>query len=26
MVSDKQERFEIEIPLFTLSEPYTTVH
>jgi ApaG protein len=26
MISDKKERFEIEIPQFTLSEPYTTVH
>jgi len=26
MVSEKKERFEIEIPQFTLSEPYTTVH
>ena len=26
MVTDKQEHFEIEIPPFTLTEPYTTVH
>jgi ApaG protein len=26
MVTDKQERFDIEIPPFTLTEPYTTVH
>ena len=26
MVHDQQERFEIEIPAFMLTEPYTTVH
>jgi ApaG protein len=26
MVTDAREEFEIEIPLFTLTEPYTTVH
>lgn len=26
MVNDQQEHFEIEIPAFTLTEPYTTVH
>jgi ApaG protein len=26
MVDDKKENFEIEIPMFTLTEPYTTVH
>ena len=26
MVTDKQEDFEIEIPPFTMTEPYTTVH
>ena len=26
MVNDQQEYFEIEIPAFTLTEPYTTVH
>jgi ApaG protein len=26
MVNDKQEEFQIEIPPFTLTEPYTTVH
>jgi ApaG protein len=26
MVNDKSEAFEIEIPAFTLTEPYTTVH
>lgn len=26
MITDKQERFEVEIPVFTLTEPYTTVH
>jgi ApaG protein len=26
MVTDKQEHFEIEIPPFTMTEPYTTVH
>jgi ApaG protein len=26
MVNDKKEDFEIEIPMFTLTEPYTTVH
>src|SRR5262245_25102350 len=26
MISDKKERFEIEIPQFTLSEPYGTIH
>jgi ApaG protein len=26
MVNDKKENFEIEIPMFTLTEPYTTVH
>jgi ApaG protein len=26
MVNDKRESFEIEIPAFTLTEPYTTVH
>jgi ApaG protein len=26
MVNDKRESFEIEIPPFTLTEPYTTVH
>jgi ApaG protein len=25
-VDDRQENFDIEIPPFTLSEPYTTVH
>jgi ApaG protein len=26
MVSDKEDTFDIEIPTFTLTEPYTTVH
>jgi len=26
MTTDEQERFEIEIPTFTLTEPYSTVH
>jgi ApaG protein len=26
MVNSEQERFDIEIPPFTLTEPYTTVH
>lgn len=26
MITDKQEDFEVEIPIFTLTEPYTTVH
>ena len=26
MVTDTQEPFDIEIPAFTLTEPYTTVH
>jgi ApaG protein len=26
MITDKQEHFEIEIPSFTMTEPYTTVH
>jgi uncharacterized protein affecting Mg2+/Co2+ transport len=26
MVTDAREDFEIEIPIFTLTEPYTTVH
>jgi ApaG protein len=26
MVTDRQEDFEVEIPVFTLTEPYTTVH
>ena len=26
MVTGEQERFDIEIPMFTLTEPYTTVH
>ena len=26
MVTSGQERFDIEIPMFTLTEPYTTVH
>ncbi len=26
MVNNRQERFEIEIPPFTLTEPYSTVH
>lgn len=26
MVTDKQEQFDIVIPQFTLTEPYTTVH
>ncbi|MSO55781.1 MAG: Co2+/Mg2+ efflux protein ApaG [Acidobacteria bacterium] len=26
MVTDKQEPFDIQIPPFTLTEPYTTVH
>jgi len=26
MVTDRQEPFEIEIPTFTMTEPYTTVH
>ena len=26
MVTTDKERFDIEIPLFTLTEPYTTVH
>jgi ApaG protein len=26
MVNDKRESFDIEIPPFTLTEPYTTVH
>ena len=26
MVSSEREEFEIEIPAFTLTEPYTTVH
>jgi ApaG protein len=26
MVNDTKENFEIEIPMFTLTEPYTTVH
>ena len=26
MITDKQEPFDIEIPQFTLTEPYTTVH
>ena len=26
MVTDKRENFEIQIPMFTMTEPYTTVH
>src|SRR4051812_37081224 len=26
MITDRQERFDIEIPSFTMTEPYTTVH
>jgi ApaG protein len=26
MITDKNEPFEIEVPSFTLTEPYTTVH
>src|SRR3954471_7669477 len=26
MITDKQEGFEIQIPQFTMTEPYTTVH
>ena len=26
MVTDEQERFDIDIPVFTLTEPYDTVH
>ena len=26
MITDQQEHFEIVIPVFTLTEPYTTVH
>jgi ApaG protein len=26
MVTDKREGFDVEIPLFTMTEPYTTVH
>ena len=26
MIGDGQERFDVEIPMFTLTEPYTTVH
>jgi len=26
MVTSEQEHFDIEIPMFTLTEPYTTVH
>jgi ApaG protein len=26
MINDRQEHFDIEIPMFTLTEPYTTVH
>jgi ApaG protein len=26
MVTDKEEQFDIEVPQFTLTEPYTTVH
>lgn len=26
MVTDGQEHFDVEIPMFTLTEPYTTVH
>ena len=26
MVNDAQERFDVDIPMFTLTEPYTTVH
>jgi ApaG protein len=26
MVTDKRENFDIQIPLFTMTEPYTTVH
>jgi uncharacterized protein affecting Mg2+/Co2+ transport len=26
MITGAQEPFEIEIPMFTLTEPYTTVH
>lgn len=26
MIADKRENFDIEIPVFTLTEPYTTVH
>ncbi len=26
MVTDAEERFDIDIPMFTLTEPYTTVH
>ena len=26
MVSEDQEHFDVEIPMFTLTEPYTTVH
>jgi ApaG protein len=26
MVTDKHENFDIEIPLFTMTEPYTNVH
>ena len=26
MINDKKEAYDIEIPLFRLEEPYTTVH
>ncbi len=26
MMTDKRENFEIQIPMFTMTEPYTTVH
>jgi ApaG protein len=26
MVTDKRESFDIQIPMFTMTEPYTTVH
>ena len=26
MITDAQERFDVDIPIFTLTEPYTTVH
>ena len=26
MINDRQEQFDIVIPMFTLTEPYTTVH
>ena len=26
MIDDRQQHFDVEIPPFTLTEPYTTVH